>query len=76
MGKSAKQPDPLRPKASRVEKFRTQSSKRELPSWFYRVNVVRYKEDTLDHRSDYDEDLSELDEDAKLTDDDDDSRDD
>lgn len=60
MGKRAKQSDPLRPRASRVEKAR--KSRAELPSWYHRVVCLRWDQSSFGYTNprDFDEDLSEL----------------
>lgn len=63
MGKPPKQPDPLRAKASRVEKPRhALKDTRDLPSWYFRVLAFSYKGDRDVRPWDFDEDLSELEE--------------
>lgn len=62
--KLEKQADPLRVRASRVEKSgHTQRSNRTLPPWYYRVLAIGLKEDREVCGEDFDEDLSELEDD-------------
>jgi hypothetical protein len=68
MGKPAKQADPLRAQArsSRVEKSRrTQRYSRTLPSWYYRIQAISFKENREINAYDFDEDLSEMEEDKE-----------
>jgi hypothetical protein len=63
-----KQADPLRAQArtSRVEKSRrTQRDSRTLPSWYYRVQGISFKENREVRGYDFDEDLSEMEEDKE-----------
>ncbi|KAH8777593.1 hypothetical protein F5883DRAFT_696237 [Diaporthe sp. PMI_573] len=65
MGKSAKRTDPLRPRASRVEKTRV--PRESLPSWYYRVLRLRWVQPPFAYKdpSDFDADLSELEEESE-----------
>ncbi|KAK4139212.1 uncharacterized protein C8A04DRAFT_40907 [Dichotomopilus funicola] len=63
MGRTQKQPDPLRAKSSRVEKPRpAKKDTRDLPSWYFRVLAFSYKGDKDVLPRDFDEDISELEE--------------
>jgi hypothetical protein len=64
MGKKAPRPDPLRSRATRVEKHRRPEKK--FPAWYYRVVTLDVIEGyRLVYPEDFDEDLSELDEKEK-----------
>jgi hypothetical protein len=56
-------PDPIRFKASRVEKQRApQKARRDFPAWFYRIAGIEWTKNRDIRPIDYDEDLSELEE--------------
>jgi hypothetical protein len=64
MAKSAPLPDPLRPRASRVEKRRaTKKSSSALPDWYHRILDIRDEEDRSPEPQDFDEDLSDAEDD-------------
>src|SRR5665213_3861596 len=66
MIKPAKRADPLRARASRVKKScHAQRDSRTLPSWYYRVQVISFRENREVNGYDFDEDLSELEEDKE-----------
>ncbi|KAK3934240.1 hypothetical protein QBC46DRAFT_400360 [Diplogelasinospora grovesii] len=66
MDKFAKQANPLRARASRVEKSRrAYRDSRTLPSWYYRVHAISFKEKREVYADDFDEDLSEAEEDKE-----------
>ena len=66
MRKLSKRADPLRSKASRVEKPpRAKKDSRSLPSWYFRVLAFSYDGDREVEPWDFDEDLSELEDDSE-----------
>jgi hypothetical protein len=61
MARPAPPPDPLRPRASRIEKRRaTKKTFSALPDWYHRILEIRDGEDRPPEPPDFDEDLSEL----------------
>src|SRR4051812_25860524 len=67
-GVMGKQVDPLgaQTRAARVEKARRAKKVRDtLPSWYYRVHNITWREDRDGYGADFDEDFSELEEDEE-----------
>jgi hypothetical protein len=63
MTRPAPRSDPLRSRASRVDKRRR--PKKGLPDWYYRFNHIQTDDDGEPHPEDFDEDISELEEEER-----------